>query len=186
MNKLRYTERIFEILSKGKFISSNSVSAEIKRYYDEIEDGFEEYYGYFEGIGFVLESGDGYYYFSRREQRVDIERKLEAFGKWIDYLDFMKTFNASFGVGFVFRKAQIMDQLSCDIELKEKSSKLFPDLKRHDDVVDKIIDELEKQGFAELENEMESSYKVTSAFHYLEEMIDCITVNEEMKDEIPE
>ena len=33
MNKLNYTEEIFNILSRGGFISNNSVQTKIKRYY---------------------------------------------------------------------------------------------------------------------------------------------------------
>lgn len=35
---MKYTEEIFNILSKGGFISANSVSPAIKRYYDAIEE----------------------------------------------------------------------------------------------------------------------------------------------------
>ena len=31
---MKYTEEIFNILSKGGFISSNSISTQVKRYYD--------------------------------------------------------------------------------------------------------------------------------------------------------
>ena len=34
---MKYTEEIFNILSKGGFISSNSVSTQVKRLYDAIE-----------------------------------------------------------------------------------------------------------------------------------------------------
>ena len=60
MNKLNYTEEIFNILSRGGFISNNSVQARIKRYYDAIEDHQAEYDEYYQGIGFYLEVGDGY------------------------------------------------------------------------------------------------------------------------------
>ena len=75
---MKYTEEIFNILSKGGFISSNSVSPAVKRYYDAIEEELAEYYEYYKGIGFYLEGGDGYYLFTRREAKVDLERKLEA------------------------------------------------------------------------------------------------------------
>ena len=87
---MKYTEEIFNILSKGGFISSNSVLPAVKRYYDAIEEELAEYYEYYKGIGFYLEGGDGYYLFTRREAKVDLERKLEAAMKWIDYLSFRK------------------------------------------------------------------------------------------------
>lgn len=36
----------------------------------------------------------------------------------------------------------------------------------------------------ELENEHDNTYKVLMAFHYMEDLVDCITISEEMNDEI--
>ena len=41
---MKYTEEIFNTLSRGGFISSNSISAQVKRYYDVIEEDFPDYY----------------------------------------------------------------------------------------------------------------------------------------------
>ena len=54
---MKYTEEIFNILSKGGFISSNSVSTQVKRLYDAIEEDLPDYYDYYKGIGFYLEGG---------------------------------------------------------------------------------------------------------------------------------
>ena len=51
---MKYTEEIFNILSKGGFISANSVSPAIKRYYDAIEEDLTDYYEYYKGIGKVV------------------------------------------------------------------------------------------------------------------------------------
>lgn len=183
---MRYTEEIFNILSKGGFISSNSISPLVKRCYDAIEEDLSSYYDYYKGIGFLLEGGDGYYYFTRSEQRADLERKLESASRWIDYLSFLKTFNSAFGPGFLFRNADIEIQIGCDLELKDKASKLFPDKKIHAEVVDKLVKELLSMGFIERENEVDGTYKVLTSFHYIEDLIDCITISEEVQDEIPE
>ncbi|MGL4410993.1 MAG: condensin complex protein MksE [Bacteroidales bacterium] len=183
---MKYTEDIFNLLSKGGFISANSISVMNKRLYDAIEDNFEEYYNYYSGIGLYLEAGNGYFFFTRKESKVDLERKLESALKWIDYLSFLKTFNSIFSPGFTFRAADIVIQLGCDIELKEKASKLFSDKKKHNEVVDKLIKELKDMGFIELENELEETWKVLTSFHYIEELIDCITISEEYNNEIPQ
>ena len=115
-----------------------------------------------------------------------MERKLEAVQKWIDYLSFLKTYNSAFGSGFLFRTADIEIQIGCDIELKEKAVKLFPDKKKYDEVVTKLVKELENMGLVEKENELDGTYKVLAAFHYMEDLIDCITISEEVQDEIPE
>ena len=137
---MKYTEEIFNTLSRGGFISSNSISAQVKRYYDVIEEDFPDYYEYYKGIGFYLEGGDGYYHFTRREAKVDLERKLEAAQRWIEYLSFLKTYHSAFGPGFLFRAADIEIQIGCDLELKEKVAKIFPDKKKHEEVVATKID----------------------------------------------
>ncbi len=183
---MKYTEEIFNKLSRGEFISANSTSVQVRRLYDAIDDNLQEYQDYFHGIGMQLEGGDGYYYFCRQEAKVDMTRKLEAMYKWIDYIDFLKTFNSTFGSGFEFRPADMLVRMSNDIELKEKAEGLFKEKKSHEEIVDKLIKEMENIGFVEISNEIDSTYKVTSAFHYIEEIVDCLTISEEVKDEIPE
>ena len=64
---MKYTKEIFDILSRGGFISQNSLIDKRSHYYDAIEDDFEAYQQYFAGIGLLLEAGNGYFYFSRSE-----------------------------------------------------------------------------------------------------------------------
>ncbi len=80
-----------------------------------------------------------------------MERKLEAAQKWIDYLSFLKTYHSAFGPGFLFRAADIEIQIGCDIELKEKASKLFTDKKKFDEVVGQAAEGLERHGLIEKE-----------------------------------
>lgn len=175
---MRYTKEIFDILSKGGFISQNSISQQRAHLYDVIEDDFQKYQEYFSGIGFLLEGGNGYYYFSRTESKVDLTDKIQRFAEWLDRLDFLKTFNNTFGSGFTFRKSSILEKFSSDIELKEKAKNLYTDTKTNEEKIDKLISDLDKQGFVELENELDSTYKVTAAFRYIEELIDCLTIIE--------
>lgn len=183
---MKYTKEIFDILSRGGFICSNSVRRQTKTIYDVIEDNYEEYREYYSGIGFNLESGNGYYYFTRQESRVELDAKLDRFVRWIDRLDFLKTFNNVFGPGFTFRTSNILEQIAADMELKEKAIHLYAEKLKLDEVVDKLVDELEKIGFVEKENELDGTWKVTSAFHYIEELVDCLTVSEEVRNEVLE
>ena len=41
-------------------------------------------------------------------------------------------------------------------------------------------------GFIEYEDEDEVTWKVLTAFHYIEELVDCINITEEGQYEIPE
>ena len=106
--------------------------------------------------------------------------------KWIDYLDFLKTFNSTFAPGFEFRPADILVRFNSDLELKEKAESLFKEKMNYEEIVEKLVKELTDLSFCELENEVDGTYKVTSAFHYIESMVDSLNISEEYKDEIPE
>ena len=80
--------------------------------------------------------------------------------------------------GFTFRKSNILEKFSSDIELKEKARRLYTDLKTNDEKIDKLIGDLQRQGFVELQDELDGTFKVTAAFHYIEELIDCLTIIE--------
>jgi hypothetical protein len=52
--------------------------------------------------------------------------------------------------------------------------------------IQKLIDNLTKDGYLELENEISDSYKVLASFSYLENLILSINLSEEVQDEIPQ
>ena len=59
------TQRIYERLSRGEFLSVDSTEASIRHLYEDIEENFDDYADFFKEIGLQLESGNGYFYFSR-------------------------------------------------------------------------------------------------------------------------
>jgi len=186
MNMPAQTADIFELLSKGQFICSNSVEDSSRKLFNIIDDNFEELYTYFSAIGFKLEKGDEYFYFSREEQRADLERKIEQVYRWIDVLDFFKTFNNGFGPGYRFTASDVISQMKVDASLNDKLQgmrKLAGD-GTHRERVQRIIDEMEKYGVIELENEITEQYKVLSSFKYLEQLIVSIYISEEVKEEM--
>lgn len=194
MNVPRQTGEIFEILSSGQFICSNSADVRISKLYDIIDDNekYELLYDYFSAIGFLLEKGDEFYYFSRKnESKGDLERKLETACKWIDVLDFFKTFDNAFGSGYSFTTQEIVVQIKVDAVLKSKADGLRKVFKLdektpYNEVITKVTDSLCKDGFAEIENEILKSYKILSSFKYLEELVTNINIPEEVQNEIPE
>ena len=54
------TQKIFERLSKGAFLSVDSSDLEIKHLYNDVEENFADYESYFLELGLRLEAGDGY------------------------------------------------------------------------------------------------------------------------------
>lgn len=181
------TQRIYDRLSRGEFLSVDSTEASIRHLYEDIEENFDDYADFFKEIGLQLESGNGYFYFSRiGEGKQSIEQKLESFSKWLDYLDFLKTYNQSFTAGYQFRKSNLIEQISLDIELKEKAGHLYKKygVGSYLEIVNKLLQEMQSMGFAECVSEQDETYKITSAFHYAEELVNMIQIANE--DEIPE
>ena len=181
------TQRIYERLSRGEFLSVDSIDASTRHLYEDIEENLEDYTDYFREIGLQLEAGNGYFYFSRiGESKQPIEQKLDSFSKWLDYLDFLKCYNQSFTAGYQFRKSHMMEQISLDIEMKEKANHLFKKYGAGSlvEIVNKLLQEMQNMGFAECVNELDETYKVTSAFRYVEELVDIIQIANE--DEVPE
>ncbi len=183
---MKYTSEVFKRLSRGQFISANSIVPEVRAIYNDIEDNEKEYADYFSQIDFQLESGDGYYYFSRSEQRVVIEGKLRSLFVWIDYLDFLTSYDSTFGAGTQFTLAQMEVRVGSDVELKDKLADICEDKPSIHDKLLALATTMTNQGFAELVSEDEGMYQVTNAFRYITHIIDCINIDEEVKDEIPE
>lgn len=194
MSVPRQTGEIFELLSKGQFICSNSSDMRISKLCEILDepDNFDTLHDYFNSINFLLEKGDEFYYFSRKnESKADLERKMEAACKWIDIIDFFKSFDYAFASGYSFSPAKIVVEISVQAVLKNKADALKGVLKLDEkapyhEVVIKIVETLVKDGFAEIENEILKSYKVLSSFKYLEELINNINIPQEVQHEIPE
>ena len=184
------TADIFRILSKGQFINSNSSDKHISHLYRIIdeEQNFELLYDYFIHINFVLEKGDEYFYFSRPETKVDLEKKLEKAFEWIDILDFFKTYDNAFSSGYRFSPSEILTRIKTDAELETKleSLKKHTDKTKHQEILDKILKKLTDDTYIELENDITHQYKVLAAFKYLEQLILTINIPEDIQHEIPE
>ena len=108
-------------LSRGEFLSVDSADASVRHLYEDIEENLEDYTEYFKEIGLQLESGNGYFYFSRiGEGKQTIEQKLDSFSKWLDYLDFLKCYNQSFAAGYQLKSFGRTDQSGYRTEGKGK------------------------------------------------------------------
>lgn len=182
---LNNTQKVYERLIRGGFLAADSTKTDIKHLYQDVEDNYDEYVDFFKQIGFRLDSGNGYFYFSTfNESKADIERRLVSFCKWIDYLDFLKTLDISFSVGYQFSKARIVNEIDVNADLKDKARHLFSLQMPFPEKVDKLVGEMENMGFAELIDEETATYKITSAFRYAEDLVNLLTIYNE--DEIPE
>lgn len=179
---------VFELLSKGGFICSNSALPHTQKLFPYVEENFEELADYFAEINFTLTAGDEYYHFTRPEAKADLSRKLEQAFRWIDILDFFKSYDASFASGYRFEPQEISVSLKVNASLKNKLKALrkYTQTDNELDGIKKLVDRLRNDGFVELENEISDSYKVLASFSYLETLILNINLSEDASDEIPQ
>ena len=185
-----HTADIFDHLQKGLFINSNSCDENIRQMYDEVDDHLEALSLYFAQIGYTLERGNEYFYFSRTEPRITLEQKIARAYYWIDILDLFKTFNETFGPGYRFQPEQILVEANINVMLQNKLDSIrkhTSDKEIRKDVLDNIVRQLVKDSFLELENEKNNVYKVMSSWHYLERLVESINIYDETEeDEKPE
>jgi len=117
------------------------------------------------------------------ESKTSLAEKLKRFGHWIDILDFLKAWEPAMGPGFTFLLADLQIKMDSDIELREKAKALYENKIRNNEICERLVEELSRQGFTELLEDVAQRYQVTSAYRYLEDMVELITFNE---DEISE
>ena len=183
------TAEIFKLLSKGQFISSNSSNKTVSDLFNVIDNDetFESLRSYFRNINFVLEKGDEYFYFSRAETKSDLENKIERAYKWIDIVDFLKTYDNAFGSGSRFSLSEILVRIKTDAELETKLEALSKSKDTQLEILEKeIIKPLIDDTFIELENDRTGQYKVLAAFKYIEHLILIINISEDANYETPE
>ncbi len=179
------TQEIFEWLSKGKFISSNSTSEKQAGLYDIITapENFELLQEYFMKIGFVLSQENDYVYFSRQESNAELERKLQQAAKWIDYLDFFKSYDNNFSFGSTFTIARLEQMVKVDVNLQSKLETMRFDEGSYHSRILKLVTTMQSDGFFELQDELQDIWKVLASFQYLVKLISHINITEEAKDE---
>ncbi|WP_072531738.1 hypothetical protein [Bacteroides ilei] len=185
-----HTAEIFDCLQKGQFISSNSTNEETRDLYDMIDDDFEALSVFFSQIGYTLERGNEYFYFSRTEPRTTLEQKILRAYYWIDVLDLFKTYDETFGPGYRFQPEQILVEANINVMLQNKLDgirKHFSDKDIRKEVLENMIRQLTKESFLELENEKTNTYKVMASWNYLERLVESINIYEDTdNDEKPE
>lgn len=185
-----HTAEIFDCLQKGQFISSNSTNEETRNLYDMIDDDFEALSVFFSQIGYTLERGNEYFYFSRTEPRTTLEQKILRAYYWIDVLDLFKTYDETFGPGYRFQPEQILVEANINVMLQNKLDgirKHFSDKDIRKEVLENMIRQLTKESFLELENEKTNTYKVMASWNYLERLVESINIYEDTdNDEKPE
>lgn len=181
-----FLKEIFDLLSKGNFISANSKVYRHRQLFNQIEEHFEEMFDYFGAIGFTLEAGNNYYYFSKEEANYILERKIETFYKYIDILAFFADFDNSFGEGYQFSMTDIEQKSKVDTNLQQQLFEVTRDISENSSYYERVshlVRKMTKEGFFECEDEERRDYRVLSAYNYLQNIVKSIDIDYEEEEE---
>lgn len=180
MNYPKYTQEIFELLSRGHFLCDNSPHRNERKLYDLCDEELIAYRDYFSHIGFGLEEGDGYFYFSKTLNAKSIEEKLQKVLEYIDLVELMLQFSPTFGVGFRTTVAEFAVAVNSNAVLKDRLERLSTRSSNAtlNQQCAKVLDSFVKGGFMSIENDHEQRYKVLSSYDYLETFLSSIEVPE--------
>jgi hypothetical protein len=182
-------KEIWEKLSKGKFICTDSVDLHQRELYKTIHDNEEELRAFFGEIGYNLIHGREYYIFSREVSSENLEASRSTVKKYIVICDMLKSFNSEFCQGLSFTKANLLEAAATYPDLKAKIQE-FSRRDNYKDIVTNIIGILKTDGIIEKDNNSDiESYIVTSAYNYLEDLFNATIIyneQEEPKHEISE
>ena len=176
------TAEIFDILSKGQFICSNAIDSQRRHLYQHIEENFDELEHKFREIGYQLENGNNYYYFSRtNESNQNVEGKIEKALRWLDILAFFTTFRKDLCRGARFQPYDILRQIEINLSLKEQLADLQKRTnpgKNYQEMLNDLIKEIQKEGFIDLENEMEQTWKILDSWDYMEKLVMAVNIQD--------
>nr|WP_320022472.1 hypothetical protein [uncultured Draconibacterium sp.] len=177
------TAEIFDILSKGQFICSNAINSQRRYLYQYIEENIDELEPKFIDIGYQLENGNNYYYFSRpNESTQNVENKIEKGLRWLDILAFFTTFRKDLCRGARFKLFDILQQIDINMSLKEQLTDLQKRTnpsRNYQEMLNDLIREVQKEGFIDLENEMDQTWKILDSWDYMEKLVMAVNIQDE-------
>ena len=164
----RYTREIFERLSRGNFICQNSPVAFERRLFEICEENSDALETYFAPIGFDLNAGHGYFYFSKELQESQVETKLENILQLLDYVEMFLQYDEYFNVGWRGSPTALAEAATDNIVIRERVEKIrgvsgSSIFKKCEDIFKKM----EKEGYMALEDEYEKRYVLLTSYTYL-------------------
>lgn len=180
-NQKLYICEVWDILSKGKFISQNSKDKFQSILYQSLVDNETTYKEYYEKIGYILDHGRDYYQFCRKgvcDNQAGIQSTMK---RYLSLFDILIAWRGDIEPGIDdFSKKDFLEAVEGDPDL-EKKVRDFAKRDNSREVVSEILNILRTEGFIERSNQKDQEYYyVTSAFNYLRDFYDgCIIYNED-------
>jgi hypothetical protein len=175
----QYIDKIYKAILSGHFINENSRKSGYSELYKIIDENEVELRAYFKPLGYILIRRAGYFYFAS-DNVLEKKSMLNLIIDYIEIIDFFKTLDNNFGVGYYFTISSIENKLSSanmeleDIVLKMKRTKT----QNNREFIQKIIDKLKKNGFIEEQDSIRGKYLVLNSYDYIETLLREVEIYE--------
>jgi len=163
---------VFEVLSKGVIISTNSKKYENFAKFLSIEENFEELDKAVAKLGFYLVGENGYFYLTKPVSKDDEEKFFNHQKDLILALALLKKLFVHIDVGHKIKKSDFIVRIKSKFEeVKDISKVLF----KSEDIIeisDKFFNLLERNGV--IESVTKDEYLVLNAMYYYLDIVEAI------------
>jgi hypothetical protein len=175
--------RLFSRLCKGDnlLLSRNGPSedADLFEEIERLEANEEPCKRYFEVLGFRLQRGDNYYYFTADEEpQTNVEAKLDRMIKLVRLLDFFSTHVESFAEGQIFSATSLAARCNGDTRAERFLQEMGKGVSNQERL-DSILQELVRRGYLSEYDTIRQEYRILSAINYLFDFADRIEISDE-------
>lgn len=169
------TQEIFETLRLGTFLTANDPERLRRRLYRICDEHAEILAAYFKPLGYDLNRGKGYFFFSKEFQRTQLEKKVAKILEMIDIIALMMDYDSDFGIGWRGRPGALAESAEDNIVLKERIGRLNGI--KGDTMPAKcknIFEKIRDNGYMGIENEESETYLVLDSYDYIRTFIESI------------
>ena len=168
-------EMIFEILSKGIIISTNSSKYKNETMYLLDEDNFNSFNNLLNRLGFYLVGENGYFYLSKDLKSDEEEKFFNAYKNIILAIAQLKKVFVHLDKGHKIKKSEFIKRFD-----SKKDEKIIKYLFNSDDlmeITDKLFNLLERNYV--LESKSADEYLVLNAIDYYLDIVSLVSEGEE-------
>lgn len=169
------TREIFEELRLGHFLTASDPDKSRRKLYRVCDEHSEILAAYFKPLGYDLNRGKGYFFFSKEFQRAQFEKKVGKILEMIDLIALLMDYDSNFGVGWKGRPSALSESAEDNIVLKERIGRLKGI--RGDTMQAKcksVFEKMKDNGYMAVENEESETYLALDSYDYIRAFIESI------------
>lgn len=176
-----FSRALFARLCRGdNLILSRNGPTEDADLFRQVEAAEDPCRDYFMPLGYRLERGDGFYFFSLEDEpQATVEDKIVRMIRMVRLLDFLSANVESFGEGVVFSAATLTSRCQGDSRAERFLQEEAPGKNNHAERVQSLLGRLKGQGYLSVADPQRQEYRVLSAINYLFDLADRIDLREE-------